>query len=101
VTRLQVATRAQVAAWRGTLTRTRDAAAVKVRRRTSDLLVWGGAAGMLAGAAIVGTWLLGLTLMAEAGFAAYVGLNREDGGTLPARGSRYPSEVLEDERRYP
>jgi hypothetical protein len=101
MTRLEVATRAQLAAWRGTLSRTRDAAAAKARRHVSNLLIFGGAAGMLGGAAIVGMWLLGLTLMAESLFACYVGLNRDDGSTLPARGARTVEQVFDDERLRP
>jgi hypothetical protein len=96
-----VATRAQLAAWHGHLTRSREAAARRVRRHFSALLIIGGAAGMLGGAAIVGLWLLGLTLMAESLFACYVGLNRDDGSELPPRGARTVGQVLEDERIRP
>jgi hypothetical protein len=98
---MAVASRAQLAAWRGHLTATRDAATAKARRHASPLLIICGAAGLLGGAAIVGTWLLGLTLMAESAFACYVGLNRDDGTTLPARGARTVDQVLEDERLRP
>lgn len=101
MTRLEVTARAQLAAWRGELRRTRDAAGLRLRRRARELLVIAGALGMLGGAAIVGTWLLGLTLMAEAGFACWVGLNGDDGGGLPARGARTPAQVLDEERLRP
>jgi len=103
VTRKQmgVATRAQLAAWHGHLTRSREAAALRVRRNFSALLIVGGALGMIGGGFLIARWAAGLVIVAESLFACYVGLNRDDGAALPAQGARSAAEVLADERRYP
>lgn len=83
--------------------------AARLRRRARDsrhvlvshALVVIGLAGMLGGAALVGTWLLGLTLMAVSAGAAWFGLMRDDGSGLPRRGARSVPEILDDERLRP
>lgn len=97
MTRLEATTRAQLAAWRGHLTATRDAAAARARRHVSALLVFCGALGMIGGAFLIGRWAAGLVIIAESGFAVWVGLNREDGTGLPLRGARTVEQVLADE----
>ncbi len=67
----------------------------------SALLVIAGLGGMLGGAALVGTWCLGLVLMAESCGAVWFGLMRDDGAGLPRRGERTVGDVLEEYRRMP
>lgn len=101
LTRTGMTARARLMAWR---LQARDVRARARRSRhqlTSAALVIAGLAGMLGGAALVGTWLLGLTLMAEAGGALWLGLMRDDGTGLPRRGERTTGEVLEAARRMP
>jgi hypothetical protein len=96
------AARAQVIAWvYGPARRARLAWRARLARWRAELLVFGGAAGMLGGAAIVGWWLLGLTLMAESGFAVWLGLSSDDGTARPLRGARTVGQVLDDERLRP
>jgi hypothetical protein len=99
MTRLRATARAQLVAWRGELRRTRGAAVAGTRLRSRELLVFGGFAGMLGGAYLAGGLrLVGVTLMAQSLFAIYVGLNRDDGARMPARGARTAQQVLDDER---
>jgi len=97
--RLPVAARAQLHAWRGHAQRWRARLAAARRRGlvTSALLVTVGMTGaLLAGWQIAG-WMLGLVALAESAGLIWVGLAREDGEDLPARGSRTVAQVLADE----
>lgn len=93
--------RAHLMAWREHARGLRERGRRSRHQLTSAALVIGGLAGMLGGAALVGTWLLGLTLMAEAGGALWLGLMRDDGAAVPRRGARTVQEVLQDERMRP
>jgi hypothetical protein len=94
-----VVVRAHVYAWRGRGRFVRELARRSRHVLTSVLLVVAGLAGMLAGAALVGRWCLGLTLMAEAAGALWFGLMRDDGKPLPRRAPRTVGEQLEAHRR--
>ena len=61
---------------------------------TSALLVTAGMAGGLGGGALVGTWCLGLVLMAESGGLIWWGLMRDDGQRLPRRAPRTVGEAF-------
>jgi hypothetical protein len=92
-----VVARAQLAAWRVEAARRAHATADRVTAHLGAVLIVAGAVGMIGGALLVGVWLAGLTIMAEAGFAFWVGLNRDDGEHLPVRGARTVAQVLDDE----
>jgi hypothetical protein len=92
--RAGVVVRAQAAAWRGAAARGR-------RTITSAVLVAAGLAGALGGGYLIGTWCLGLVLIAESGGMVWFGLMRDDGTPVPRRGERTVAEVLETHRRWP
>jgi hypothetical protein len=66
---------------------------------TSAFLVVLGLGGALAGGALVGEWALGVVLIAESGFAVFVGLKRDD--RKPQVRGRTVGEVLEQVRARP
>jgi hypothetical protein len=113
-TRVPVVPRAHLAAWRNHVAaRRRRARAwsrdIRTRLRharergqvTSAALIVVGVAGLLLGADTVAPWMLGLTAMGISGGMLYLGLNRDDGTEMPARGARSVSQVLDDERVRP
>lgn len=69
----------------------------------SVLLVVVGFAGALGGGSLVGTWMLGLVMMAESGLLVVWGLARDDGAPVPGRSGwrRSVPEVLRDEAGRP
>lgn len=94
-------TRAYAAAWRGHF---RDVRARLARSRhvlISAVLVVAGLAGALGGGALIGRWCLGLVLLAESAGAVWVGLNRDDGTSLPRPGERTPLEAAREHMRGP
>lgn len=93
-----VAARSRFATWQTETARRSQAAANRVTAHLGAVLIVVGAVGMIGGALLVGVWLAGLTIMGEAGFAFWVGLNRDDGEHLPVRGARTVVQVLDDER---
>jgi hypothetical protein len=98
VRRVSVVVRAQAAAWRENGRRFRH-------QLVSAVLIAGGLAGALGGGALVGTWCLGLVLIAESGLAVWFGLQRDDGAVLPPPprrgGPRSHEEILEMARHAP
>lgn len=98
VRRVSVVVRAQAAAWREHGRRSRH-------QLVSAALIAGGLAGALGGGALIGTWCLGLVLIAESGLAVWFGLMRDDGTVLPPLprhgGPRSHEEILEMARRAP
>jgi hypothetical protein len=98
MTRVAVATRAQIHAWRGHLHEARWKLRHMLARRSSLLLVLIGGAGALGGGYLIGRWCLGLTMIAESVGLIWLGLNQEDGTDLPIRGARTAQQVLDDER---
>jgi hypothetical protein len=96
----RVVWRAVAATWRARLASARQRASRSRHALTSAALVIGGALGMLGGAALVGRWCLGLMLIGEAGFAAWAGLQRDDGQGRAPSGMTLP-EILERARRAP
>lgn len=56
-----------------------------------------GMAGAVVGGRFVGVWMMGLVIMAESALLIYVGFSRDDGASMPVRGSRTPAQVLDDE----
>jgi len=96
-----VQVRAQRAAWQGQGRRIRARVYRSRRVITSAVLVAAGMAGALAGGALVGTWCLGLVLIAESGGLVWCGLMQDDGAGVPRRGERTVAEVLEVHRRLP
>ncbi len=96
----RVVWRAVAAQWRARLASARQRAARSRHALTSAALGIGGALGMLGGGALVGRWCLGLVLIGEAGFAVWVGLQRDDGqGRVPS--GRTVPEILERARHAP
>lgn len=67
----------------------------------SAALIICGLAGLLGFASLIGGWCVGLTGMAEAAGALWLGLMRDDGTGLPRRGERTVPEILEAARRLP
>ena len=100
-TKLAATTRAQLAAWRGAAHEARWRLRAAVARRSSALVVFAGALGALGGGWLIGRWALGLVLIGESVFAAYVGLNRDDEQWVPPRGARTVEQVLADEQWRP
>jgi len=101
MTKLAVATRAQLAAWRGHLHEARWRVRAALARGSGLLLVLAGAAGACYGGWLIGRWCLGLVIIGESVFAAWLGLNQEDGSGPPLRGARTVDAVLDDERLRP
>jgi hypothetical protein len=60
----------------------------------SALLVVAGMGGMLGGAALIGSWCLGLVLICESAWVTWLGLARDDGQRLPQRAPRTVGEAL-------
>ena len=60
----------------------------------SALLVVAGMGGMLGGAALIGSWCLGLVLIAESAWVTWLGLARDDGTALPRRAPRTVGEAF-------
>jgi hypothetical protein len=98
MTRLRVATRAHLYAWRGHLHETRWKLRRLLARRSPTLLVLLGGVGALAGGYLIGRWCLGLVLIAESVGLIWLGLNQEDGADIPVRGARTAQQILDDER---
>lgn len=71
----------------------------------SAALIVSGLAGMAGGAALIGTWCVGLVLIAESGGVLWFGLFRDDGTPLPRLpgrgGPRTHEEILEAARYAP
>ena len=82
--------------------RCRDARARLARSRhvlISAALVVAGLAGALGGGALIGRWCLGLVLLAESAGAVWMGLQRDDGTSLPRPGERTPLEAAREHMR--
>jgi hypothetical protein len=98
VRRVSVVVRAQAAAWR-------DHGRKSRHQLASAGLVTAGLGGMLGGGALIGTWCLGLVLIAVSGGAVWFGLMRDDGSGLPRlpvrRGPKTVADVLEEARLAP
>lgn len=99
----RVVRRAAVATWRARLAPAWQRAVRSRHALASAALVLGGALGMLAGGALVGRWCLGLVLIGESVFAAWAGLQRDDGRGRPPSPHEPPTlaQVLERARQAP
>ncbi len=89
------------AVWPERARRLRERARASRHVLASVLLVTCGLAGALGGGALVGTWCLGLVLIAESAGALWFGLMRDDGRPAPRRGEHTVADVLEEYRRMP
>lgn len=99
--RAQVRWHAAAVIWAAHARRLRDRARASRHVLASVLLVAAGMAGGLGGGALIGTWCLGLVMIAESCGLIWFGLMRDDGTPRPRRGARTVAEVLEDERIRP
>jgi hypothetical protein len=89
VRRAWVVARAQAAAWRGAVRRSR-------RTITSAVLVAAGMCGAPLAGLLVGLWFTGLILVAESAGCVWFGLMRETGPVTARRGRRTVGQALED-----
>ena len=98
---LPVTARARMATWRERGRRVRTRVRSSAHVLASAALVIAGLGGMLGGGALIGTWCLGLVLIAESAGAVWYGLFRDDGKSLPRPWDRTVPEILEAARRLP